>query len=244
MKNIKKSTEPNSLAKYRNSIEIDYSKDSKIARRIFDDNPDKNTLKTFLLKEQGYICCYCMQRIEDNHHTKIEHVKPISKYQSEILNYNNLFVACNGVTKANTNNIQEGRKTTQIRHCDTSKGVCEQQWVEKKNINCDLTINPTDCERCIIEYKSDGTIRYHENVKKDIEEILNLNNNILKRNRKETLKTFIQEFNKNSKATTWSLAEIQKMLEKYQTKDEKGKYKPYCQAIISYLKKRKNRVKS
>ena len=232
MKNIKKGTEPNSLAEYRNSIEIDYSKDSKIARRIFDNNPDKNILKTFLLKEQGYICCYCMQRIKDNHHTKIEHLNPISKYQEKTLDYNNLFVACNGVIS-----IKDGEKDSE-RHCDTSKGDCEQQWVKKENINCDLTINLTDCERHIIEYKSDGTIKYNENVKNDIEEILNLNNNILKRNRKQTLKAAINELNKEYKKITWPVSEIERIIEKYKIKDRKGQYKPYCQIVIYYLKKK------
>jgi uncharacterized protein (TIGR02646 family) len=231
MKNIKKGLEPNSLTEYRNSLEVDYSQDSEIARSVFD-NFNKKTLREHLLEEQGYICCYCMQRIKNNHHTKIEHFSPVSQYPEKTLDYKNLFVACHGVTST------QDKNHCGIRHCDTSKGDCEHQWVKQKNIDCDLTLNPTDCEKYITGYQHDGTIEYKSIVERDIEEILNLNNDVLKRNRKETIKTVIQELNKKSKKTTWTDAEIDQMIKNYNNKGKEGKYKPYCQVVISFLKKR------
>ena len=53
----------------------------------------KNELADQLLKEQGYICCYCGQRI--NRDTMaIEHFYPKSKYKSEMFDYQNLFASC------------------------------------------------------------------------------------------------------------------------------------------------------
>lgn len=233
MKNIKKGLEPKSLTEYRNRLKIDYSKEPEIARSVFD-NVNKKTLREHLLEEQGYICCYCMQRLKNDHRTKIEHFSPVSKYPEKTLDYKNLWVACHGVTSTQAEN-QSG-----IRHCDTSKGDCEHQWVEKKNVDCDLTLNPTDCERYITGYQHDGTIQYEPIVKRDIEEILNLNNDILKKRRKKTIEAVIKELNQRRKKTTWTTAEIKKMIEKYENKDSKGQSKPDCQVVIYFLKKRLN----
>ena len=68
-------------------------------------------LKDSLLKEQGYLCAYCMARI-DKDHMKVEHFKPQSLYPQDILAYGNLLACCLG-------------KTQDESHCDTSKGNAE-----------------------------------------------------------------------------------------------------------------------
>jgi hypothetical protein len=52
-----KSREPRSLTKYRTQAD-------SASKTIFDDYEDKDELRKALLKEQGFICCYCMQRIK------------------------------------------------------------------------------------------------------------------------------------------------------------------------------------
>lgn len=72
----------------------------------------KSSLKDSLLKEQGYICCYCECRIYANS-SHIEHFKPKgdSSYASLQLNYSNLHVSC---TKTPTGSKDE--------HCGHKKG--------------------------------------------------------------------------------------------------------------------------
>lgn len=55
----------------------------------------KKTLKLSLLKEQGFLCCYCERKIDDDH-SHIEHFKPQSEYREFELDYNNLHCSCNG----------------------------------------------------------------------------------------------------------------------------------------------------
>jgi hypothetical protein len=55
---------------------------------------EKSNLKEALLKEQGYICCYCGQEIENGTPTAIEHFMPKSVYKHLMFNYNNLMLSC------------------------------------------------------------------------------------------------------------------------------------------------------
>jgi hypothetical protein len=69
----------------RTSIETfirDKTSRSEIAH--YDSFPDKDVLRLSLLEEQGYICAYCMRRIENNPlKTKIEHWKSREVYNAE-----------------------------------------------------------------------------------------------------------------------------------------------------------------
>jgi uncharacterized protein (TIGR02646 family) len=58
-------------------------------------NPQKRELHEALLKEQGYLCCYCEIRIarQDSH---IEHVWSQGLYPSLSLDYSNLLASCQG----------------------------------------------------------------------------------------------------------------------------------------------------
>ena len=93
MKKIVKNREPNSLTRHRSQ------------RGNFDNLPtnDKNELRDSLLREQGYICCYCMKRIPekndlnlDEHGCKIEHFKCQNKNSNLELVYSNLMISCLG----------------------------------------------------------------------------------------------------------------------------------------------------
>ncbi len=75
---------------------------------------DKEKLKVQLLEDQGYICCYCGQRIEHEYHTRIEHVLPKSKYKKLTYDYNNLLVACRGGCRPVIHIVQEGESIDDI----------------------------------------------------------------------------------------------------------------------------------
>jgi uncharacterized protein (TIGR02646 family) len=57
-------------------------------------NPEKRELHEALIREQGYICCYCGMRIirESSH---IEHLKPQSLPDPDLsVDYTNLLASC------------------------------------------------------------------------------------------------------------------------------------------------------
>ena len=75
---IKKGNEPRSLTVYR-----------KTQYAYFDGCP-KDEIRKSLLKEQGYLCAYCMRRI-DLKHTRIEHWTPEAELSElEKLDYSNM----------------------------------------------------------------------------------------------------------------------------------------------------------
>jgi uncharacterized protein (TIGR02646 family) len=168
MKQIIKRKEPPSLTTYRASI----TKKDLESLEKFDTSPStvKDDLRNKLIEEQGFICCYCMDRVGFMH-SKIEHFKPRSLFRGEQLDYSNLFVACLG---------GEGRSKNK-QHCDTKKG---QDVLENIHL---LTNIEKD-----ISYKKDGFIySTNTNIDKELDEVLNLNYETLKTNREDALKQFI-----------------------------------------------------
>ena len=210
MKRIIKGYEPPCLLQYR-----------QINGANYDGYSPKKSLKEALLTEQGYICCYCMRRIsEDN--MEIEHWQPQSKYPELQINYKNLLASCSGNRGSKKDN----------QHCNPRKGDAE------------ITINPCDstknCEN-YIKYSSTGKIfSDDETINHELNEILNLNHEILVKNRKETLFSVINALNEKFRNKTWSKEAIKKKLEELSSKDAEDKYSPYCQHIIWYLSKRLN----
>ena len=81
---IKKGREPESLTQYRKQPFAYY------------DGCDKAPIRERLLIEQGYLCAYCMRRI-DKQHMKIEHWKPEAMLsEAEKLDYHNMLAVCVG----------------------------------------------------------------------------------------------------------------------------------------------------
>ena len=173
-------------------------------------------LKNALLAEQGYLCCYCMQRI--NFDTmKVEHWRP-RRYKDFIFAYNKLMAAC------------EGNFCTD-KHCDTLKDDDE------------ISINPTyaiNNVENIISYKwSDGSLEYLQQYEEDVITFLNLNNTVLKRNRLSVLNAVIQVL----KLKNYSKSECQKQLDKFQKRDKTGKFQPYCMVAVRFLEKKLKQYK-
>lgn len=213
MKHIKKQTEPPSLLEHRTKTNVDY-----------DNYENKDDLRFSLLEEQGYICCYCMQRIKIddiqlmNQKMKIEHWQCQDNYPHLQLNYNNLLAACLG---------NEGKRS-QEQHCDTKKG------------NLDIKINPTNknCET-LIQCGSNGKLKSNDpDIQKDLDQTLNLNLNFLVKNRKDAINTVINQLKKKYPNKTWSKIGIQALIDQLNTKDENGCYSEYCGAVIAYLRRR------
>ncbi|WP_293148545.1 MULTISPECIES: retron system putative HNH endonuclease [unclassified Microcoleus] len=221
MKRIIKGSEPPCLLQYRQTNDAKY-----------DNYRPKEPLKKALLEEQGYICCYCMQRISIDD-MEIEHNKAQNEncYPELQLDYKNLLASCTG-------NRGKGLKNF---HCNARKG-----YYEGKNINYTITLNPADsnknCEH-YIKYSSTGKLLSasdDETINRELNEILNLNHQNLIDNRKIALDVIIHVLNKKFSNKTWSKEAIKKKVEELSSKDAEGKYSPYCQYIAWYLTKRLN----
>ena len=203
----------------------------------FDDMPSdvKQILRESLLKEQGYLCAYCMSRIniEDKNTeqnttknkilNKIEHYVP--RNSENELDYKNLLAVCGGNSFGNEEKHQ---------HCDTKKG------------NKTLKINPQNKYHISqISYKPDGTI-YSKNKEfdDDLNKVLNLNDDegCLKQRRKEALDTLKSEIHKIYKDKTATLNFLKKTLNFYTSLNEKGELQPYCGILIEYLEKKINNL--
>ena len=90
--------------------------------------PLKRVVKSALMAEQGFICCYCERELteEDSH---IEHFRPQSDPAVDPLDYGNLLCCCQ-------NRIRKGEP----RHC----GNLKEDWFDPALLISPL--NP-DCER-------------------------------------------------------------------------------------------------
>ena len=218
MKRIIKNKEPQKLIEYKNK----FSKEELENNDLYSDFPykdkescktDEKNLRRILLEEQGYICCYCMSRINcDN--SKIEHFKPQKKYRKLQLEYKNLFLACLG-----------GKGKEQF--CDTAKGD-----KELKKINLLENIEN------FIKYKksNEGIIIYSDdkNIDEELNKILNLNASILKKNRKLKWKEVLNQLKKKEFDKNY----IKKFLKSLKEKDKNGKYADFCEMVIFFLEKK------
>lgn len=102
MKQIFKRPEPSYFTEWKDNFRASVGREPKYSD--FRNTPEWQRLIYDLLEDQGYICCYCMKRIEgwDSH---IEHFIPRNiinthphslRAQDVELDYLNLFESCNG----------------------------------------------------------------------------------------------------------------------------------------------------
>ena len=180
----------------------------------FRETPEWSALIQTLLEEQGYICCYCMQRISgwDSHMEHfipraIRNTDPHSARASDVeLNYTNLLESCNG---EHADRTHCGR----AKDCDSNPTLLSPVSDRIEDRFCyklDGSIDATDAE----DSAAMSTIR-----------ILNLNSVALKRHRK----TAIFEALSSDEPT-------EDLIRQYSGKDESGAFAPYCTAILRALK--------
>lgn len=168
---IGKNSEPKSLTEHRAA-----------SHSTYDNYASKDDLRASLVAEQRGICCYCMGRIRVDAQTmKIEHWQCQERYEDRQLDYSNLLGACRG---------SEGSPRKK-QSCDTRKGSADLKW------------NPSDPAHVIeerIHYLVDGTIASSDaEFCCQLDEVLNLNLQVLKNNRKGVLDAIIAWW-KNEKA--------------------------------------------
>ncbi|MEH1907927.1 retron system putative HNH endonuclease [Nostoc sp.] len=213
MKHIKKSQEPEKFTKWK-ALENDDWKPS------WDDNfqtPEKPVVHDALLKEQGYICCYCGMRITRKT-SHIEHLKPRSTYPNLALEYTNLIASCQGES--------EEPPTVPV-HCGHKK----KYWYDENLMISPLEINCAD----FFKYPASGEIQPTDNPgKKAVAETtikkLALDIDKLQNMRRVAIDAALLAIEGLTEI------EIQLLAEGYQQLDANGQYTPFCAAITYLLK--------
>lgn len=219
MKYIKKRVEPPELGHWKaqakqQSVGVNYD---------FDNLPDppKGIVKDSLMREQGYICCYCCQRIAtDTSH--IEHLNPQNpalKNESDLdlcLDYKNMLASC-------------GSGKPWPKHCGNKKG------------NQAIKVSPIqpNCED-FFSYTGSGKIGPQDNITVEQKEaaqqtidILGLNDYALKEGRTQALEFLRSQFPQGLTPT-----QVSKRAEKIRNfLDAQEKYQPFWPAVSHYLKK-------
>jgi len=218
MKYIQKNIEPSTLKKYRETTQ------NASYKGFVDTN---QALKKALLKEQGYICAYCMKRIslKKNKFKKpsieVEHFLSQKERADLNLDYQNMLGVCNGFLFG-------------VAHCDKSKAE-----VLLKKLN---PLKPA-IEK-LVTYSSDGQIQSVTNntaVRNDLEQLLKLNNQHLVDARTNTIDHARELLKKKYPIGTWTKALIDKEIVFWKSKDENGRFRPFCQIAIWFWEQQKKR---
>ena len=209
---IRKGTPPASLVAYRQEF------------NAYFDGCNKDDIREKLLEEQGYLCAYCMRRI-DKGTMKIEHWYPEERLSiTERLDYDNMLGCCMGHIDGSS-----GKNDT----CDSKKG------------NKLITVDPRKLEHIDqIKYSSkDGRI-FSDNseFEKDIDSTLNLNesSHYLTQGRKAALDEVKNFLSQKEKKGNWTESSMRRLLQRYENANAEGKKKEYAGIVIWYLRKRLN----
>lgn len=207
---IRKQHEPESLRRFRLTPGAD-----------FDGMPaaEKNELRLALIKEQGYICAYCMRRIRLDGVTRIEHYE--KRTAENQLDYDNLLLCCSG---------GEGKVNPAEYTCDK----CKQ---DKK-----LHLSPLEeADMNTIRYTSNGKmISSNEVYQKDLDEVLNLNdpNGYLIKNRKAALEVVRGYLKNHLKSGQTAEALLYKLDAFYSKPNASGELEEYVGIIRWYIEKK------
>jgi uncharacterized protein (TIGR02646 family) len=206
MKNIRKGKEPRAWVKHRCTPHANFDNDTNAKQKV----------RESLVKEQGGICCYCMQRIyPTGTEMKVEHWLCYDLHPTDRLSYANFLGACQG---------GEGQPLEQ-QHCDTRKG------------NSSLSRNPSvpaHNVEGVISYLNDGSIQSSDPIfNEEINTVLNLNLPVLVNQRKGALEGFKAALNTRA---TWPRPVLTRKLSEW--RGGSGELKPFCQVIVYYLEKR------
>ena len=213
MRPIDKNREPVSLQHYRSQVGAVY------------DGPMFTTVKVdireSLLREQGYLCAYCMRRIHAKT-MKVEHWRCQDNYPAEQLRYSNMLGVCSG---------NEGQPPAN-QTCDTRKG------------NSDLLYNPAESPhhpRLQIRYDGAGKISScDEAFDSQLNQALNLNWTRLKENRKNVWDAVTTVLGKTTGACT--RADLTALIAKWENIDSDGMMKEYRDIATYYLNKKLSRM--
>lgn len=213
MKTIYKNDEPQEILQWKSKFK---NKNGRVPRysdlNEVENLPHKIFLKNSLISEQGHICCYCCKPI-DTKNSHIEHIRPKERneYRAISLEYENLLASCQGYHDREEN-------------CGHSKDNA---------FNEELFVSPLE-ENCesLFEFSDRGKIKAvdgNERAGYTIE-LLNLDTEQLNAARTEAMRV-------SGAMDELTEDECQKLLDKFENVDERGRYAGFSDAIVYQLKK-------
>lgn len=213
MKTIYKNDEPQEILQWKSKFK---NKNGRVPRysdlNEVENLPHKILLKNSLLSEQGHICCYCCKPI-DTKNSHIEHIRPKERdeYRAISLEYENLLASCQGYHDREEN-------------CGHSKDNAfnEELFVSPLEENCESLFEFSDRGKI---KAADGNERAAYTI-----EILNLDTEQLNAARTEAMwvSGAMDELTED---------ECRRLLDKFQSVDERGRYAGFSDAIVYQLKK-------
>lgn len=213
MKYIKKGEEPESFKAWKA-----LAKTTPNWGYSYLQNPEKRELHDALLREQGYICCYCGMRItrESSH---IEHLIPQSTPDPDLsVEYTNLLASC-----------QREREPRKPIHC----GVAKEDWYDENLMVSPLKQNCSD----FFIYTDDGQILDTDIPEKKAAatatiDRLCINIPKLTAMREEVIKNLLADIDIDELTDE----ERQKLVQGFEQPDANGQYEEFWGAIAYILK--------
>lgn len=211
MKYIHKSKEPKSLTEFNKRLGNKTPNWKAFTQSV------KNEVYESLLKEQGYICCYCSRPISRKQ-CHIEHFKPKSVYKHLTFNYTNLIASCQGE--------DEDRPRVPV-HCGHKK----QAWYDEELMVSPLNPNCAD----FFKYSGFGEILPTDDPDKQLAAKttvakLALDINKLRKQRRVAIDTALQAIQGLTDA------EIRLLAQGFQELDSEGRFTPFCEVIAYVIK--------
>lgn len=215
MKYIPKGSPPTSLIAYARQPDATYK-----------DYPDKDAWSDVLLREQGYLCAYTLQRIAKGRgNMKREHIVPQDGTPANDLNHRNVVAVCLG---------NEGSPPRE-QYADTRKG----------NRSLDRRLSPLnqDCERHF-RYNPRGEVRIDDPTLAEqaldssankYNSLLNLNHSDLIRGRQSALEAAYYRLGKDE--GRWRQRDVETLLERYESYNAEGQLMPYCTVVVYRLRR-------
>lgn len=209
---IQKGKEPESLTSYKKQPHASYA-----------GYEEKEELREALLRDQGYICAYCMRRIEnDRYSMKIEHWKAQSQLETEEekLDFRIMLGVCDGCRGS----------TDKYTTCDEHRH------------NAELVVNPLDQTMMdTISYDRNGYIKSTDaGINEDLNNVLNLNcEQAVSRivlNRKSIYRECQNQLMKIQARGNWKKSTLQKVMRQYEGKAD-GRYSEYVGVPLYLIKK-------
>jgi len=204
MKYIQKGKEPQNFSDWKatqKSLGVNYDYKSLY-------NPEKGSVHISLLSEQGYICCYCCNKVEQSK-SHIEHLAPQSKTNSELsVDYTNMLASC-------------GRDPKWPEYCGH----------KKQDLAIGVSPLQANCEE-FFNYSSTGEILptannlAHQKDAQTTIEVLGLNHYDLMEGRKQAFEAL--------EGITQEEAEL--LAQVCQQMNAQGRYQPFCNAVLYFLK--------
>jgi uncharacterized protein (TIGR02646 family) len=202
---IEKGAPPPEIVSYRNDT------------TPFDEFRHKDSVRRALTEEQGFLCCYCLRRINpDADSMKIEHWAPQAIERERWYDWSNLLGACPGGTAG----------AARHQTCDTHKG------------STPITVNPTLAEHVArVRFRGDGTV-YSEDplFEQDLNRTLNLNDVTLVAARRARVAAVHVELRKHE--GSWSRALLERQLDKWRPRRMTGRLPEFCEVVAQELERR------